>query len=105
MRRRAVARAAACGDAEARARGAAARRAVAGGVRCARRPACRCGGGAVRWRLQISAAPPLLCLSARDVEGRGGGRGLIGKCHRSRALGTPGTFDSLFPGWGNPRDL
>ena len=76
-----------------------------------------CGGGAAacgaaagvqgRWRWRaIPAAPPLLCLSARDVEGRGGGRGLIGGSVIGPGLWLrPGTYDSLFPGREKARDL
>ena len=100
--------AAACGGGAAGC-GGARRRAVLRRRR-ARGAAAACGAAAGvqgRWRRRaIPAAPPLLCLSARDVEGRGGGPRLNrGKCHRSRALAAPGTYDSLFPGREKARDL
>ena len=62
-------------------------------------------GDAVATRNSGSTSP-LLCLSARDVEGKGRGPKLNRvECHRSRALATPGTFDSSFPGGIIARDL
>ena len=106
-RRRAVARAAACGD------DAEAARARCGGAACGgRRRAVRAAAGVqVRWRRGAVATrnsgstSPLLCLSARDVEGKGRGPKLIGwsvigpgpwerpgpLTHRSRAASWPGT--------------
>ena len=92
-------RAAACGAAEA------ARARCGGGVRCGGRRAGAVATACAATADSGSTSPPL-CLSARDVEGRGGGLGLIGgKCHRSRAFAAPGTYDSLFPGREKARDL
>ena len=86
-----------------------------GGVRCCgggarevwrrravRRPACRGGGDGVR--NSGSTSPPLSLRARCGGEGEGP-RLNRGKCHRSRALGTPGTFDSSFPGGIMARDL
>ena len=93
-------RAAACGAAEA------ARARCGGGVRCGGRRAGAVATACAATACGIPAAPPLLCLSARDVEGKGRGPRLNKvECHRSRAKGTPATFDSSFPGGMMARDL
>ena len=74
---------------------------------------CRCGGGdgvrrrdGVRWRRRRTAAPenlaapPLISVSSvRDVlGGREGAAVIEEKGHRSRAVASPGTNESLVPG-------
>ena len=101
MRRRVVARAAACGDAEgARARCGGAACGARGGRR-AGAVAARCGGDSKFWQ---HLAPPLSLRARCGGEGEGAEAYRV-ECHRSRALGTPGTFDSSFPGGIMARDL
>ena len=88
VRRRGVRWPAACG-----ARGGRRAGAVAGAVRC---------GGDSKFRQHL--APPLSLRTRCGGEGEGG-EAYRWKCHRSRALGTPGTFDSSFPGGMMARDL
>ena len=53
-----------------------------------------------------STSPAFCLLRASDVLREEKRRAVYtAKTHRSRARATPGTFDSLFPGRGNPRDL
>ena len=67
--------------------------AVAGAVRC---------GGDSKFRQHL--APPLSLRTRCGGEG-GEAEAYRWKCHRSRAKGTPGTFDSSFAGGMMARDL
>ena len=69
--------------------------------------------GGVRWREVASddvrfwqPGGAVFLLRAVDVFGEEKGqRGYIAEGHRSRAVASPGTYDSLFPGDTTARDL
>ena len=63
--------------------------------------AARCGGDS---KFRQHLAPPLSLRARCGGEGEGAEAYRV-ECHRSRALGTPGTFDSSFPGGIMARDL
>ena len=63
--------------------------------------AVRCGGDS---KFRQHLAPPLSLRTRCGGEG-GEAEAYRWKCHRSRAKGTPGTFDSSFAGGMMARDL
>ena len=82
-------------------------RAVAARRRLGRDEAVVKGGATTAARRKTWAAPPLQFLSsARSVDLREGegADGYIAEGHRSRAVASPGTYDSLVPGDATARD-